>query len=356
MAGPVFSRYRQAELVPVESKQNRNSPLNTDIKKSTQNQGIELSVLVPVYNEEDVLDLLFERLYPVLDEFGRSYEILFVNDGSSDGSAEILSGQFKKRPDVTRVVFLSSNAGQHAALIAGFQHAHGESIITLDADLQNPPEEIPAIVAEMDKGFDYVGSIRASRSDRAWRHVASRLMNSLREKITNIQMTDQGCMLRGYSREIALEIADSNESRTFIPALAYLYAARPTEITVVHEQRAAGESKYSLFKLIQLNFDLITSFSSVPLQLISFTGIVVSLLSLLFVIYLAFRRIFIGPEVEGVFTLFGITIFLMGLLLFSVGMLGEYIGRINGLVRRRKRFRVASVLEADDGVKLRPEE
>ncbi len=312
---------------------------------------MDLSVLIPVYNEEDVLALLFERLYPVLESLGRSYEVLFVNDGSSDNSAALLEEQFAKRSDVTRVLFLSSNAGQHAALIAGFERAYGDFIVTLDADLQNPPEEIPALVAEMDKGYDYVGTIRATRNDKAWRNIASKLNNALREKITNIRITDQGCMLRGYSREIALEIANSNESRTFIPALAYLYAARPTEITVEHQQRAAGESKYSLFKLIQLNFDLVTSFSSVPLQLISFTGIVVSLLSLLFVIYLAFRRIFIGPEVEGVFTLFGITIFLMGLLLFSVGMLGEYIGRINGLVRRRKRFRVASVLERGDDVK-----
>jgi len=325
--------------------------VKTDIGKDTQNPRVDLSVLIPVYNEQDVLKLLFERLFPVLDAMDRPFEVLFVDDGSVDKSAAILSQQFERRSDVTRVVSLSSNAGQHAALIAGFEHANGKYIVTLDADLQNPPEEIPAIMAEMDKGFDYVGSIRASRHDKAWRHVASRLMNSLREKITNIRMTDQGCMLRGYSRDIAREIAISNESRTFIPALAYLYAARPTEITVAHEERAAGESKYSLFKLIQLNFDLVTSFSSVPLQLISFTGIVVSILSLLFVAYLAFRRLFYGPEVEGVFTLFGITIFLMGLLLFSVGMLGEYIGRINGLVRRRKRFRVASVLEAGDGVK-----
>ena len=317
----------------------------------TQSQLVDLSVLIPVYNEQDVLGKLFDRLYPVMDSLGRSFEILFVNDGSRDGSADILAQQFERRPDVTRVVTLSSNAGQHAALIAGFELTRGKFIITLDADLQNPPEEIPAIVAEMDKGFDYVGSIRASRHDKAWRHIASRMMNSLREKITNIRMTDQGCMLRGYSREIVLEVAISNESRTFIPALAYLYAAKPTEITVAHEERAAGESKYSLFKLIQLNFDLMTSFSSVPLQLISFTGIVVSIISFLFVMYLAYRRLFYGPEVEGVFTLFGITIFLMGLLLFSVGMLGEYIGRINGLVRKRKRFRVASVLEAGEGVK-----
>jgi undecaprenyl-phosphate 4-deoxy-4-formamido-L-arabinose transferase len=325
--------------------------LKADIENKKHDQLVDLSVLIPVYNEQDVLSMLFERLYPVLDELGRSYEVLLVNDGSSDDSANLLSAQFEKRPEVTRVVSLSSNAGQHAAIIAGFQLARGRTVVTLDADLQNPPEEIPAIVAEMDKGFDYVGSIRASRNDKAWRHIASRMMNSLREKITNIHMTDQGCMLRGYSRDITLEIAESNESRTFIPALAYLYAARPTEITVAHEERAAGDSKYSLFKLIQLNFDLITGFSSLPLQLISITGIFVSILSLLFVFYLAFRRIFYGPEVEGVFTLFGITIFLMGLLLFSVGMLGEYIGRINGLVRRRKRFRVASVLEADDSVK-----
>ena len=325
--------------------------MNGDTIQDTQSQLVDLSVLIPVYNEQDVLGKLFDRLYPVMDSFGRSFEILFVNDGSRDGSADILAQQFERRPDVTRVVTLSSNAGQHAALIAGFELTRGKFIITLDADLQNPPEEIPAIVAEMDKGFDYVGSIRASRHDKAWRHIASRMMNSLREKITNIRMTDQGCMLRGYSREIALEVAISNESRTFIPALAYLYAAKPTEITVAHEERAAGESKYSLFKLIQLNFDLMTSFSSVPLQLISFTGIVVSIISFLFVMYLAYRRLFYGPEVEGVFTLFGITIFLMGLLLFSVGMLGEYIGRINGLVRKRKRFRVASVLEAGEGVK-----
>ena len=330
--------------------------MNADTMNDRQDQLATLSILIPVYNEQDVLALLFERLYPVLDALGRTYEVLFVNDGSRDNSAAILAQQFEQRPDVTRVVSLSSNAGQHAALIAGFERARGEFIITLDADLQNPPEEIPALVAEMDKGFDYVGSIRASRHDKAWRHIASRLMNSLREKITNIRMTDQGCMLRGYSRDIALEIAVSNESRTFIPALAYLYAARPTEITVAHEERAAGQSKYSLFKLIQLNFDLVTSFSSVPLQLISFTGIVVSILSLLFVCYLAYRRLFYGPEVEGVFTLFGITIFLMGLLLFSVGMLGEYIGRINGLVRRRRRFRVASVLEAGEGVKSHAED
>jgi len=308
-------------------------------------QRLDFSVIIPVFNEEQVLPLLFERLYPTLDELQRPYELIFVNDGSKDLSAKLLRQQFDLRPDVTRVISLRTNAGQHAALTAGFRHAHGKYVITLDADLQNPPEEIPLLIAEMDKGFDYVGTIRRSRHDKRWRHYSSRMMNNVRERITNIRITDQGCMLRGYSRDIALAVAESNESQTFIPALAYLFAMNPTEITVAHDERRAGESKYSFFKLVQLNFDLMTSFSVMPLQVISITGMIVSLLSLLFVVYLAIRRLVIGPEVEGVFTLFGIAIFIMGILLFAVGMVGEYIGRMYGQIRNRQRFQVAEILQ-----------
>ena len=307
---------------------------------------VDLSVLIPVFNEEDVLPMLFERLYPVLDGLGRTYEVLFVNDGSADRSPEMLAEQYRARPDVTRVASLSTNTGQHAALVTGFQRIRGACVITLDADLQNPPEEIPGILAELDKGYDYVGSIRRSREDARWRHIASRAMNRLRERITGIVMTDQGCMLRGYAREVAQAVAESNESHTFIPALAYLLAARPTEITVAHEARAAGESKYSLFRLIQLNFDLMTSFSSVPLQLISMLGMIVSVLAVLFGVFLAMRRLVVGPEAEGVFTLFVIAFFLMGLCLLAIGMVGEYIGRISSQVRQKKRYRVVGVLEA----------
>jgi len=316
-------------------------------------QSVDLSVVIPLYNEEQVLPILFERLYPVLDALERSYEVVFVNDGSRDRSVELLKAQLHARPDCTRILLLRTNTGQHAALIAGFRYARGRFVITLDADLQNPPEEIPLLLAEMDRGFDYVGTVRRSRQDSKWRHYASRLMNKLRERITSIRITDQGCMLRGYSQDIARAVAESNETQTFIPALAYLYATNPTEIEVRHESRAAGESKYSFLKLVRLNFDLMTSFSVMPLRLISFTGIFVSLLSLLFVVYLAIRRLVIGPEAEGVFTLFGISIFLMGILLFAMGMLGEYIGRMYVQVRNRQRFHVAAVLEGD-GLKHPP--
>lgn len=304
-----------------------------------------ISVVIPVYNEEPGLASLFARLYPALDALGRSYEIVFINDGSQDKSAALLREQFQKRPDVTRVILFSGNYGQHMAIMAGFERTRGDCVVTLDADLQNPPEEIARLIAEMDKGFDYVGSIRRKRQDFAWRRWASKAMNRLRERLTHIRMTDQGCMLRAYSREIIDAINQSKEVSTYIPALAYSFAHNPTEIEVEHEERAAGESKYSLYQLIRLNFDLVTGFSLVPLQLFSFIGITISLLSIAFVIFLAIRRVLVGPEAEGLFTLFGVAFFLIGITLFGIGLLGEYIGRIYQQVRERPRFVIQAILE-----------
>ena len=308
----------------------------------------EISIVIPVYNEEAGLPALFERLYPAMDKLNRSYEIIFVNDGSRDRSAAMLREQFQKRPDVTRVVLFNGNFGQHMAIMAGFEQCRGERIVTLDADLQNPPEEIEKLMTRMDQGYDYIGSIRRKRQDSWWRGAASRAMNQLREKITHIKMTDQGCMLRAYSRDIINAINSCREVNTFIPALAYTFAKNPSEVVVEHEERAAGESKYSLYKLIRLNFDLVTGFSVVPLQLFSMTGIVISLLSAFFVVFLFIRRLIIGPEAEGLFTLFAIAFFLIGMGLFGIGLLGEYIGRVYQQVRHRPRYLVDAVLEQSD--------
>jgi undecaprenyl-phosphate 4-deoxy-4-formamido-L-arabinose transferase len=306
---------------------------------------ILLSVVIPVYNEELGLAQLFSRLYPALDRLRISYEIIFINDGSADRSAALLREQFQKRPDVTRVVLFKGNYGQHMAIMAGFEHCRGERIVTLDADLQNPPEEIANLLIAMDQGHDYVGTIRKMRQDSMWRRVASRAMNKTRERITHIKMTDQGCMLRAYSRSIVQAINQTRDISTYIPALAYSFAHRPIEIEVAHEERFAGESKYSLYKLIQLNFDLMTGFSTAPLQVFSFVGIAISLLSIIFVIFLAIRRLIVGPEAEGLFTLFGIAFFLIGITLFGIGLLGEYVGRIYEQVRLRPRFMIEAVLE-----------
>ncbi|AKZ63039.1 UDP-4-amino-4-deoxy-L-arabinose-oxoglutarate aminotransferase [Herbaspirillum hiltneri N3] len=305
----------------------------------------EISVVIPVYNEESGLAKLFDRLYPALDALGASYEIIYVNDGSRDKSAAILADQYRLRPDVTRVVLFNGNYGQHMAILAGFEATRGDIVITLDADLQNPPEEIGNLVAKIREGYDYVGSIRRQRQDSAWRTWASKAMNRLREKITHIKMTDQGNMLRAYGRNVIDLINQCREVNTFVPALAYTFARKPAEIIVEHEERAAGESKYSLYSLIRLNFDLVTGFSLVPLQFFSLLGIGLSFASAALFILMVIRRFILGAEVQGVFTLFAITFFLIGVILFGIGLLGEYIGRIYLQVRARPRYVVLTVLE-----------
>lgn len=309
-----------------------------------------VTLIIPVYNEQATLPKLFDRLYPVMDELRVPYEILFIDDGSRDESVPILREQFQRRPDSTRVVVLASNAGQHMAILAGFELARGSYVITLDADLQNPPEEIPHILAMMEEGADYVGTVRRRRQDSWWRSAASRMLNRIRERTTNIHITDQGCMLRGYARNVVDAVNRCYEVNTFVPALAYLYARNPVEIEVAHAERASGESKYPLSKLIRLNFDLMTGFSLVPLQLFTLSGMIIASLSLLFVLVLAIRRLVVGPEAEGLFTLFGIMFFLVGVLLFGLGVVGEYVGRIYAQVRQRPRFVIATILQDIEGV------
>jgi undecaprenyl-phosphate 4-deoxy-4-formamido-L-arabinose transferase len=304
-----------------------------------------LSVVIPVYNEEAVLPALFERLYPALDALDRRYEVLFVNDGSRDRSVMMLREQFDRRPAETRVILLQVNFGQHAAILAGFARSRGKYVVTLDADLQNPPEEVGKLLAKLEEGHDYVGTWRANRQDLWWRRTASKFVNAIRDRATPIKMADHGCMLRGYGRTVIDTINATRENVTFIPALAAIYAANPIEIEVKHDERIAGESKYSLYRLIRLTFDLMTGFSTVPLQLFSLVGLVLSAISGLLVTVLIARRILVGPEAEGVFTLFAIVFFLLGITLFGIGLLGEYIGRIYVQVRQRPRFIVAAVLE-----------
>lgn len=305
----------------------------------------ELSIVIPVYNEEAGLPALFARLYPALDRLQTSYEIIFVNDGSRDRSVGILAEQFRLRPDVTRVVLFNGNYGQHMAILAGFEAARGDIMVTLDADLQNPPEEIGVLVAKIREGYDYVGSIRRKRRDAAWRTWASKAMNHVREKITSIKITDQGNMLRAYGRNVVDLMNQCGEVNTFVPALAYRFARNPAEVVVEHEERAAGESKYSLYSLIRLNFDLVTGFSPAPLQFYSMLGMLMSIASAVLVALLVLRRLFLGAEADGVFTLFAITFFLMGVILFGIGLLGEYIGRIYQQVRARPRYVVQAILE-----------
>ncbi len=304
-----------------------------------------ISIVIPVYNEQDNLEALFQRLTAIMDKVGKPWEVLFTNDGSRDRSGLMLQEFHNRRPREVRVIDFNGNFGQHMAIMAAFERVRGDVVVTLDADLQNPPEEVPKLLAVIEAGHDSVGGYRKNRQDTFFRKYASRFINGIRARITRIRMRDQGCMLRAYKRNIVDAIVASGETSTFIPALAYSYSANPGEVEVEHAARAAGESKYRLYDLVRLNFDLMTGFSVVPLQVFTLFGMAVSVLSTLFVIFLFIRRIVVGPEAEGVFTLFAILYFLVGVGIMGLGIIGEYIGRIYKEVRRRPRFIIRKIYE-----------
>lgn len=299
----------------------------------------DITVLIPVLNEEGSLPALYQRLSATLGKLGRTYEILFVDDGSTDATPRLMR-EFASMDPRVRIVELSRNYGQHAAIIAGFEEARGEIIVTLDADLQNPPEEIPVLIAKIDEGFDVVGGWRENRQDPLFRRFASFVVNRITARLVGVDFHDYGCMLRAYRRDVVDSVRQCREIHAFIPALAATYARGIAEVRVKHDERAVGRSKYNFYRLIRLNFDLMTGFSMLPLQLMSFFGFAVAIVSLAFAVFLLVRRLIVGPEVEGVFTLFAILFGVVGLLFMGMGLLGEYVARIYSEVRRRPRYLV----------------
>lgn len=316
-----------------------------NLSKQLPCQSPYISVVIPVYNEMGNLEKLFARLMPVMDNLGKPYEVILTNDGSRDNSLQILREFYQRRPHEIRIIDFKGNFGQHMAVMAGFELAKGEIIITLDADLQNPPEEIPKLIAKMEEGYDLVSGVREKRHDTWFRRSASWLKRKILAAVTKIRMTDDGCMLRAYGRNVVDLMVATQESAIYIPALAYSYAANPAEVMVAHEVRYAGKSRYSLYGLIRLYFNLMTGYSLVPLQIFTVLGVLVSVFSTLFFIYLMVRRLLVGPEAQGLFTLFAIMFFLIGIVLMGMGITGEYIGRIYQEVRKRPRFVIRKVFQ-----------
>lgn len=296
-----------------------------------------ISVLVPVLNEEESLPELNSRLHDSLAGIHKPYEIIYIDDGSTDRTS-ILLEEFHRNDNHVKVIEFNRNYGQHMALFAGFEFARGEIVVTIDADLQNPPEEIPRLVETAEEGYEVVATYRKQRKDSLFRKLPSYIVNKITAKLVGVKLRDYGCMLRAYRRNIVDYMNMCPESSSFIPALANTFAKKITEIEVGHEERKKGTSKYSPFKLFRLNFDLMTNFSLLPIQFISMLGLAIAILGLAFAVFLLLRRLFIGPEGEGAFTLFGILFFFIGIQIFALGVIGEYIGRIFQEVRRRPRY------------------
>lgn len=307
---------------------------------------VHVSAVIPVYNEEANLPELNERMTKALDSIGKSWELVYVDDGSADKSLEILSGFAAKNPRV-KVVEFNRNYGQHAAVFAGLAQTEGEIVVTLDADLQNPPEEVPKLVAKMEEGFDVVGSVRKNRQDPFFRKIASKLVNRLTRSGNRAAhgMTDYGCMLRAYSRNVVDQISQCKELSSFIPVLAMMYAKKTTEIPVDHAERSRGTSKYGLFQLIKLQMDLMTGFSFLPLRAMTYFGGLVALGAFGLGIYILIMRFLKGDAYTlfGVWTLFAVLFLMVGFMFIALGILGEYVGRIYGEVRQRPRFVIRHV-------------
>ncbi len=310
---------------------------------------LALSLVIPVFNEEENVAELVERCIAVCEATGKSYEIVLVDDGSSDRSRELLCALATDPDNAVVAVLLNRNYGQHPAVLAGLAQSRGDVVVTLDADLQNPPEEIPRLLAKIDEGCDVVGSVREIRRDSWLRRLPSRLINAVVRKTTGVEMNDYGCMLRAYRRNVVDAVLGCHERSTFIPILANSFASRTGEVNVAHSERSAGDSKYNLWKLINLQFDLLTSMTAFPLRLLSIGGVLMAALGFLAGISIGIMRIVYGPEwaAEGVLTVFAVLFIFSGVQLFGLGLLGEYLSRVYDDVRARPRYFVQSVISSD---------
>ena len=312
----------------------------------SKNKINSIDVVVPVYNEELNLNAFIERSVNALKGKDYSYRLIFVDDGSGDKSGDVVRKWIKQYPENITLISLNRNYGQHAAIIAGFESCTANVIVTIDADLQNPPEGIPMLVDKMKEGgYDIVGSLRGGgRKDSFFRKIASGAKEHLVRKITKSNIRDSGCMLRAYKKAIIDVVLRCNEKFVYIPVLANSFARKTTEITIEHSERAAGESKYDAWKLLQLFFDILTGSTFMPLRILTIFGGVMAGVSIFFALLLITLRIFFGAvwAGNGVFTLFGVLFFFMGIQFFVFGLIGEYICRISMDVRQRPKFLVGS--------------
>jgi undecaprenyl-phosphate 4-deoxy-4-formamido-L-arabinose transferase len=299
-----------------------------------------LSLVIPVFNEQKNLPELINRCLAVCTGLEKPFEIILVDDGSHDASAAMIDKAANENQGQVIGVLLNRNYGQHAAVMAGLAESRGEVVVTLDADLQNPPEEIPRLLVPVEAGCDVVGSIRKNRQDSFFRRFSSRLINKAVQQATGVMMHDYGCMLRAYRRNIVDAMLQCHERSTFIPVLANSFADRTDEVEVAHAERTGDQSKYNIWKLVNLQFDLLTSMTTFPLRLLSIVGGIIAMSGFAFSLLLLTSRLLFGAQwaAEGVFTIFAVLFVFVGVQLLAIGIMGEYIGRIYGDVRARPRY------------------
>ena len=315
---------------------------------------MDISVVVPVMNEEESLEEFYSSLKGVLDELGKSYEIIFIDDGSEDGSFKILKNLAEKDGNILVIKF-RTNFGQTAALSAGFKYAQGNIVITLDADLQNDPEDIPKLLKKIDEGYDVVSGWRRKRKDKLLtRRIPSFFANKVISRITGVHLHDYGCTLKAYRREIVKNIDLYGQMHRFIPALAKWVGASICEVAVKHSPRKYGRSKYGLSRTITVILDLITvrfllSFSTKPIQIFGLLGFISGAIGFVIGIVLVIQRqLFLVPMGNRPMLFLAVLLVFVGIQFISIGLLGEMQVRTYHESQNKPTYMVKEILGRDE--------
>lgn len=292
-----------------------------------------LSVVVPVYNEYENIPLLYDAVVDALADLDKDWELILVNDGSKDNSLEALRELAVKDPVHVKVIGLRRNFGQTAAIAAGVDHTSGEIIVLMDADLQNDPTDIPAMLDKLDEGYDLVSGWRKDRQDPFLRSFISRIANRIICKVTGVNLHDYGCTLKAYRREVITGFRLYGEMHRFIPAFANTYGAKIVEMPVKHHPRVRGKSKYGFERIAKVILDLITvkflsSYADKPIYLFGGAGLFLSGFSFLVLLFLGIRRIFWGVSVmASPLFMLAIMVFIMGFFSILMGLIAELLVR-----------------------------
>lgn len=310
-------------------------------KKTIQNE-IDISIVIPLFNEEDSLPELHERLVRVMGSFKETWEIIYIDDGSYDSSPALLKSFYQKEKK-TKVLRLSHNYGQQAALMAGFEYCRGSTVITMDADLQNKPEEIPKFLEAISEGYDIVCGKRAKREDPFFkRKLPSFLANWLVSRYTGMPLHDSGCSFRAFTRGRVKYILDFGEAGKDILLLGLKEAKKVKEIEVSHSGRRYGKSRYTFKSLINLTMDIITGYSTMPFKLVGFLGLLLFLAgSVMSIYYISIRFLFfLIPEIGPRIMLLILIFLFMGLQLIILGFLGEYVLRLSQRLQKKPMYKI----------------
>ncbi|MBI2421396.1 MAG: glycosyltransferase [Candidatus Hydrogenedentes bacterium] len=306
-------------------------------------QSPEISVVVPIYNEEATIPELYRRLTAALEAFGRSYEIIAIDDGSKDRSVHLLREYHAQDPRF-RVVRLMRNYGQSPALYAGFSRTRGQYVVMIDADLQNFPEDIPKLIEKLEEGYDMVSGFRKDRKDGLMRHLFSRSINYVINRITRQPLSDYGCALKAFRRELVDHLGTFTHRCRYLPVDAAWVGGAVAEVEVRHAERTQGESKYGILKLVQTAFDLLTGITVAPLQFIGLSGFGFAAIGFAMSLRVAYVRLVHG-DVHQLESIIAIFFFLAGMQMVATGLMCEYIGRLYVEVQRKPYYIIRDELE-----------